>query len=414
MKKVLSLLTIFILILAGCSGNKEASDGSEETTIDLALYSVTADKEDTLKEIISMFEEKNPNIKVNYEITPYDDYFTKLQTNIAGGNAPDVFELNYENSVTYYENGATENLSDLLTDEAKSGYDQTALEGFATADGEQFGLPASFSTVLTFYNKDLFDAAGVEYPTDEWTWEDEMAAAEKLTDKDNGVYGLVTPYSYNEFYKTVAQNSGSLFNSDYSEVTMVTPENEEALNYMIDAINKGYTPANLGPDEDTNLFKNQKAAMLTTGSWMFGTFADSDFKWDVVTEAGNTEKANHYFANAVAMSSSSENIEAAYKWMEFYTEDPDVQKLKVENDWETPAVTNKEVISAYEAKSNGEDRSKVFKSLENGVNPPIPAGVSASELADTIDGAIQEAKLGEVSAKEALEKAQEEVENLMK
>ncbi len=414
MKKILSLLTIFILVLAGCSNGKATSDSSEETTLNLALYSVTPDKEDTLKEIITMFEEKNPNIKINYEITPYDDYFTKLQTNIAGGNAPDVFELNYENSVTYYENGATENITDLLTDEAKAGYDKTALSGFATTDGEQFGLPSSFSTVLTFYNKDLFDAAGVEYPTDEWTWKDEMDAAQKLTDKDNGVYGLVTPYSYNEFYKTVAQNGGSLFNDDYSKVTIATPENEVALDYMVDAINKGYTPANLGPDEDTNLFKNQKAAMLTTGSWMFGTFADNDFAWDVVTEAGNTNKATHYFANAVAMSSSTQNKEAAYKWMEFYTLDPEVQKLKVENDWETPAVTNKEVIKAYESKSNGEDRSKVFKSLENGVNPPIPAGVSATELADTVDGAIQEAKLGEISTKEALEKAQNEVENLMK
>ncbi len=412
MKKILSLLTVFILILAGCGGSNTNED--EEQVVNFALYSVTPDKEETLKQIISDFEAENPKIKINYEITPYADYFTKLQTNIAGGNGPDVFELNYENSVTYYENGATKNLNELLTEEAKKGFDTTALSGFATTSGEQFGLPASFSTVLTYYNKDLFDQAGVQYPTDDWTWEDEISAAEKLTDAQNGVYGLVAPYSYNEYYKTVAQNGGALFNEDNSVATINSQENEEALKYMIDAIENGYTPANLGPDEDTNLFKNQKAAMFTTGSWMFGAFADVDFAWDVVTEAGNTQKANHYFSNAVAMSSSTKKEAAAYKWMEYYTLNSNVQKMKVENDWETPAVNDADVIKAYEEKSNGEDRSKVFKSLENGVNPPIPAGVSASELADTIDGAIQEAKLGNITIKDALEKAQSDVEKLMK
>lgn len=412
MKKILSILFIAVLTLAGCSSGSDETSG-DVTEINFALFSATAEQEATLQEIIAMFEEENPDIKVNYEITPYDDYFTKLQTNVAGGQAPDVFEINYDNSVTYYENGVTQDLSEFMSSDSKSKYDETALTGYSTADGEQFALPSSFSTVLTFYNKDLFDAAGVEYPTSDWTWEDEMAAAEKLTDPENGVYGLVTPFSYNEFYKTAAQNGGALFNEDYSEVTINSPENVEALQYMIDAIDKGVTPANLAPDEDMNMFKNQQAAMFTTGTWMFSAFADVDFNWDVAVEAGNTQKATHYFSNGVAMSADSENKEAAYKFMEFYTSDPEVQMLKVENDWETPAVSDKDVIDAYEEKSNGEDRSKVFESLEYGVNPPIPSGVSATELADTIDGYLQEAKLGNLTAEEALTEAQTKVEGLM-
>lgn len=414
MKKILSMLFIAVLTLAGCSSGEETQGSAENPTeINFSLFSVTAEQESTLQEIISMFESENPDVKINYEITPYDDYFTKLQTSVAGGQAPDVFELNYENSVTYYENGVTKDLSEFLTNDVKGEYDETALTGFSTSEGEQFALPVSFSTVLTFYNKDLFDAAGVDYPTADWTWEDEMAAAEKLTDTENGVYGLLSPYSYNEYFKTAAQNGGSLFSEDYSEVTIDTPENAEALQYMIDGIENGVTPANLAPDEDTSLFKDQKAAMFTTGTWMFDTFADVDFDWDVEVEAGNTTKATHYFSNGIAMSADSEKQEAAYRWMEFYTTDPEAQLLKVEENWETPAVSNQEVIEAYEAKSNGENRAKVFESLEYGVNPPTPSGISAAELADTIDGFLQEAKLGNVTAEEALAEAQTKIESLV-
>lgn len=414
MKKLISVLFISILVLAGCSnGGEEKGTAENPTEINVSLFSVTAEQESTLQEIIALFESENPDVKVNYELTPYDDYFTKLQTNVAGGQAPDVFELNYENSVTYYENGVTQDLSEFLTDEGKKAYDETALSGFSTKDGDQFALPVSFSTVLTFYNKDLFDAAGVDYPTADWTWEDEMAAAEKLTDKENGVYGLLSPYSYNEYFKTAAQNGGSLFSDDYSQVTINTPENVEALQYMIDGIDKGVTPANLAPDEDTNLFKTQKAAMFTTGTWMFDTFADADFNWDVEVEAGNTTKATHYFSNGIAMSADSKKQDAAYRWMEFYTSNPEVQLKKVEANWETPAVSNQEVIDAYVAKSNGENRQKVFESLEYGVNPPTPSGISASELADTIDGYLQEAKLGNLTAEEALKEAQTKIESLV-
>ena len=81
------------------------------------------------------------------------------------------------------------------------------------ADGTQYALPSSFSTVVLFYNRDLFDAAGVEYPSADWTWADEQAAAEQLTDAGAGVWGDHQPVSFYEFYKVLEQN-GASFLSD--------------------------------------------------------------------------------------------------------------------------------------------------------------------------------------------------------
>ena len=74
-------------------------------------------------------------------------------------------------------------------------YYPLALEGF-TDGGTQYGLPATFSNVVLIYNKALFDAAGLDYPTADWTWADEQAAAETLTDADAGVYGGFQPVSF--------------------------------------------------------------------------------------------------------------------------------------------------------------------------------------------------------------------------
>ncbi|MGH2220890.1 extracellular solute-binding protein, partial [Enterococcus faecalis] len=66
-------------------------------------------------------------------------------------------------------------------------------------DGKQYGMVESFSNVVTFYNKDLFDKANIDYPTKDWTWSDEVAAAKKLTNAKENIYGTYAPVTMNEF-----------------------------------------------------------------------------------------------------------------------------------------------------------------------------------------------------------------------
>ena len=105
---------------------------------------------------------------------------------IAAGQAPDAFELNYENFVSFANKGALADLTPLIaadTGFSTAIYNPTALAAFSQ-DGKQYGLVESFSNVVLFYNKDLFDTAGVAYPTADWTWKEELAAAQKLTDAE--------------------------------------------------------------------------------------------------------------------------------------------------------------------------------------------------------------------------------------
>ena len=185
------------------------SGSAAPTTIRYMEFSANGGHEADLATIVSAFEAKNPGITVKVETTPYADYFTKLQTAVAGGTAGDAFEVDYQNFVTYSGSGALA----ALTNVDQSAYKTSLLSAFAQ-DGKQYGLPESFSDVVLFYNKALFAAAGVAAPTASWTWADEQKAATALTNKSAGVWGDYQPISYNEYYKAVQQAGGSFLSDD--------------------------------------------------------------------------------------------------------------------------------------------------------------------------------------------------------
>ncbi|MDZ4671814.1 MAG: extracellular solute-binding protein, partial [Phototrophicales bacterium] len=154
------------------------SVAQENVTLRYFTFSAAPDYLEELDTIIAAFELENPTITVEVSSAPFSDYFTLLQADVVGNDAPDVFELNYENFVTYAANGTLLNIDEYLTGEAP--YYPRALEAFQY-NGEQLALPETFSTVLLFYNADLFDQAELDYPTAEWTWSDATVAAEAIS-----------------------------------------------------------------------------------------------------------------------------------------------------------------------------------------------------------------------------------------
>ena len=167
---------------AASTESTAASEASNEpVTITFAQYSGSGDNEQYLQQMVDNYMKENPNVTIDLQTYGYDDYFTQMTAKVSGGQAPDVFELDYQNFVSYAKKGALMPLDDILTKDGidTSIYNDMALKAFS-ADGVQYGVPDSFSNVVLIYNKDLFDQAGIDYPTDDWKWEDAMAAAEKI------------------------------------------------------------------------------------------------------------------------------------------------------------------------------------------------------------------------------------------
>ncbi|SDJ35771.1 ABC transporter substrate-binding protein [Salimicrobium halophilum] len=422
--KKLWLLSLFFLIavisLVGCSSEGESEGSGEEGgdgTTEITYYSFSAapNYEDVLADIVTAFEEENPNIKVNTELAAYDDYFTKLQTRLAGGNAPDVFELNYENFVQYASKGTLADLSGFIEEDDNFDPSQLNQEAFKAYqyDGKQYGMVESFSNVLTFYNKDLFDEAGVDYPTADWTWEDELAAAEKITNEENNVWGTYAPATMNEYFKIAAQNGGQLFDEN-GEPTVDTEENLEAMNYMVEKVTEsGVTPspAEMSGQAPADLFMNGQLGIVHTGIWMFDAFKDASFEWDVALEAGNTQKAHHFFANGLAVSADTDKKEAAYKFARFMSASDQVAELRVENSWELPAVNNDEVLQPYLEQTPPENREAVFNALDTLVLPPVVE--NWSQINDVTNQEFEKALNGSKSTEDVIKTLQSEYENIL-
>ena len=142
--------------------DKEDEPAAEPVTITYCNFNSSGGNEETLAKMVAAFEAEHPNIKVEVETIGYDDYFTQMQTRVAGGTAPDCYELNIENFAAYANKGLLAEISGVDV----SALNETALNAF-NVGGKQYGLPESFSNVILIYNKDLFDKAGVAYPTDD-------------------------------------------------------------------------------------------------------------------------------------------------------------------------------------------------------------------------------------------------------
>ncbi|MAU12549.1 MAG: hypothetical protein CL607_22195 [Anaerolineaceae bacterium] len=402
-----ALFISMVLLLVSLVGVTSA----QETTIRYFTFSAAPDHLEDLDTIIAAFQEENPGIAIEVETAPFADYFTLLQAGVASGDAPDVFELNYENFVTYAANGTLLDLSAMVSEDAP--FYPRALEAFSY-DGQQLALPETFSTVLMYYNADLFDAAGIDYPTAEWTWDDATAAAEAIRALGDDTWGLFSPVQFWEFYKKAAQNGECEFlNEEGTESLINSPACVETLEWMVSVMNDGLMPtaAQLSGVSDSELFLSGKLGMIVTGIWMFGAFEEADFAWDVQLEPMINQHAHHFFANGVGVSSSTSNPEAAAAWVEFLTSSEVAATVRVNSSWELPALDKPEYFESYLEQTPPENREAVFQALESPVTPPVI--VRQNEMQDGVNALIQRVVDGELTAQEALDMAKEEIDSLL-
>ena len=396
-KKLMSLLLTGVLatsLLTGCgSADDNTAEGtaaateSKQETVDLANTEVSEEtaeityanfnasggNEETLQKMYDAFHEEYPNITVNIETIGYDDYFTQMQTRVAGGTAPDCYELNIENFAAYANKGVLAELTGIDT----SGYNTTALNAFSV-DGKQYG--------------------------------DAMEACEKISALGEDIYGIYQPITFNEFFKVAAQYGGGVLNEDKTEFTINSEENLKAATMMISKVtetNVQPTEAQMGGMGDWDLFESGRLGMIPTGIWAFNTFADAcDFNWDICVEPGGTQKATHFFSNALVVNADSDKKEAAATWINWLASSDTAAQMRIDAGWDLPAINNEDVLSGYLKLTPPENRQAVFDSLNYLTVAPIIEDYSL--MSDIITNKLSLAASGEITVKEALDQAQEE------
>ena len=192
-------------------------------------------------------------------------------------------------------------------------------------DGAQISIPKDVSTIGLWYNKTLFDEAGVEYPNENWTWDDLLSAAHDLTDSEKGVYGLNAPLNTEEnLFNYVYQNGGDILINDKTESGYSLPETQEALEWyanlsLVEKVSPSQTQ--FAENGNSTLFTSGKVAMGMFGSWMYNEFITNEYTAKNCAVAalpqGKAGNATIYNGLGNSVAANTKNKEAAIKFIEF-------------------------------------------------------------------------------------------------
>ena len=272
-------------MLAACSTPAAETGSDEPVTITYGIWAGT--QTPAMQAIADAFEKENPNITVEVQELPWPQYWSTLQTGAAGGTAPDAFWMLAQQIQPY---AAGNQLLD-ITDAVKNAgvdladYPQAVIDLYDQGDGKLYGLPKDFDTNAVWFNKALFDAAGVDYPAADWTWEDFRETAKKLTNPEAGVWGVAAPIDYQGgYYNTIFQAGGQVISDDGKTAAIDSPEAIEGIKFWTDLQADGSSPTlqQLSDTEAETMFEQGKVAMYWSGAyWALQLYNNTELRPNV-------------------------------------------------------------------------------------------------------------------------------------
>ncbi len=332
MKKVLSLVLALSLLLCTAAAPAMAELSG---TIRYSTWGSVAEKEIN-EAIIAAFEEENPGCKVELEYIP-DQYTQKLDTMFLGGEAPDVIYGHPHYFAGWAANDLLMNLNDMFEQDKDFFYGEdftTSMYDMFKYKGDHVGTINGHDSFLLFYNKTLFDEAGVAYPTEEWTWDDFMEAGKKLTkDTEAGKQYAIKFDEYN--LNAVMYSFGADLYDDMNNPAKVVADSSEtvaALQFIQDCVTNGIAPDTRDNEKLGGTFQTGKVAMEITGAWAVATNARvEEFEWDcamVPLREGYPRRVSAYYAG-YAVNAATQNPELAKAFAKYFQSDR-AQKLLCE------------------------------------------------------------------------------------
>jgi len=413
--RLLVLVVIVSLLLTACGGGQTPAASNAPVTISMMMWGDPAELE-VWNQIVTDFHQANPNITVNVEVSDWDSYWTKLKTLLSASTPPDVFAIDAPLYLDYQSRDVLMNLQPYLDqnpDLLKGVYPQT-LEAYKTPDG-MYGLPRDFQTIALFYNKDMFDEAGVAYPTGEWTYDDLRNAAKQLT--KIGVDGKVTQFGFSAdlwdmeliWSEAIWAYGGEVIDADHTETLIGEPKAREAWQLFHDMLfeDKSWPDPNTVGEYGDDPFLAGVAAMTPVGHWAVPGYAEASFKWDVAPmPKGPAGQATSVNSAGFVIGKASKNPDAAFEFLKYVVSEP-AQKRLAELGFACPVLQSVAESDAFLKQSTPIDHKVFLDSLAFAHMKPVFKGydewssaigdgmagiwTGEAELDPTLDEAVQAA-----------------------
>lgn len=434
MKKMIFKLTfvscIVALFISGCasggSSSKEEVAGKEgKVTLRMSIVAGT-DEMSAWQSIVDAFNQSHPETEIKLERLPggWNEYIQKMTAQIAAGNPPDIGRVGAAYMPMFSSKGQLEDLAPYTGDLKIEDYYSSAFDQYQQ-NGKMYGMPAGIYTMAMYYNKDMFEKAGIPEPPADWekawTFDDLKIAAAKLSsgkgaNKQYGVYVNLNPERATQYLWT---NGGDLFNEDKSKSMINSPESKDALAYLQGLIKEGYSPTpaetqTMPPDQ---LFQSGKLGMLIEGQWMMPGFSKIDkFKWGVAPiPMGSSGKAfTPNFVDAYVVYKGSKHVKEAAEAIKFFIS-KEAENILVDKNVGGMPVLKSVAESRKEDMFNPlspEEKEVWFQSVE--FSRAIPFTNNWQEVVDTIMKKMDLVGLNQLHASKAADDLAPELDALLK
>jgi multiple sugar transport system substrate-binding protein len=390
---VAAIVAASLALLAGCTvvkeGKGEVSGPSEPPAsggVKLVMFTWTEAAEEQANQVLlDEFRQANPGIGVELQNSAGSQQaMAKLQTMISAQEAPDLVSLHGAYFVPLASKGALVDLGPYLakSQELSASDFNKRLLNLCRVDGKLYSLPRYTSVYALFYNKDLFDNAGVPYPDQQepWDWNAYLQTAKKLTrdtDKDGNTdqWGCIIDFWEARLYPWIWQNGGDIFSRDRSKCTLDSPEAIEAVKFVADLLRvHKVTPETLSTERNQGLemFSSGKIAMYMTGPWDIQTLNDATrnqgLHWAVAPLPRKKRRATMLGTENYAICSQSKHPDDAWKLFEFLMSSHAQQTMaeKLEKMPSRLSVIN----GPYVGGDTGQGRRVFAEALDYAVEPP--------------------------------------------
>jgi multiple sugar transport system substrate-binding protein len=385
---------------------------AQEVRVTVAEYSSKTGP--YFEEMAAEFEQANPNIDVRIEVTPWDVLLQKLTTDIAGGVNADLAIIGTRWLLDFSSEGVAEPLDGYIDDAFRGRFIETFLSP-SVMDGQTYGLPIAASARAMFYNKDLFERAGVDGPPE--TWEDVRAAAEAISALEGDVAGFGLQGKEIEtdvyFYYPMWSYGGAILDEDGGSGLDSEAAIQAATLYkeMIDAGLTQDGPTAYNREDVQNLFKQGRVGMMITAPFLSTQIAEEapDLNYGIVPiPAGpDGDRGTYGVTDSIIMFANSQNKEAAWRFMDhLFTQSARSRFTQGEGFLPVNAA-----VAAEPAFADNADLAAFAAVLPDARFAPVISGWE--EIADITSAALQRIYLGQAEPEAALREAAADADRIL-
>ena len=278
-----ALALTLLLSVTGCG----SSDG--KTHLTFQIWDIA--QRDGMQAMCDAYTAQHPDVVIEVQVTSWSEYWTKLEAAAESNTMPDIYWMHTDQILYYADFGILADLTDLYDAEDPNfyadHYSEISLSNASGTDGKLYGVPKDKDNVLLVYNKEMFDAAGVAYPDESWTWDDMEAASAQIYQK-TGKYGYMA-YSDEQlgYWNFVYQNGGYILDENNVYAGYTQPATAEAIKYYVGLQQNDWCPNQAYFAETTpgTAFFSEQGAMFLEGNWNLlnelKNYPEMVGKWDI-------------------------------------------------------------------------------------------------------------------------------------